>query len=127
MLVLDNNEDRSLQASSKDVKDKEADKVSSKSKMNFDTSRGSLLGVAAKVQINTLSPYVQFGGGTFKMTVVKKMSAKEDFLGMPRNQRKCDIELLGDCRAKKLLEECKCAPLEVPGFQVLKSLNLRYT
>ena len=123
MLVLDYNEDRSLQASSKAVKDKVEGKLSSKSVMNFDTSRGSLQGVSAKVQINTLSPYIHFGGGTFKMAVVKKMTASADFLGMPHTERKCDIELYEGCRTRKLFEECKCVPIEVPGFKVRKFLS----
>ena len=52
------------------------------------------------------------------MTVVKRMTAKKDFLKMPLKDRNCEIELYEDCRTRKLLEECNCVPAEVPGFQV---------
>ena len=52
------------------------------------------------------------------MSVVKRMTAKEDFLKMPLNERNCEVELYEDCRTRKLLGECNCVPLEMPGFQV---------
>ena len=83
MLLLDYNEDRSLQTSSSTRRVSE----SSKESLNFDTAVASIQGVSAKVHINTLSPYVGFGGGVYKMTVVKRMTAKEDFLKMLLAQR----------------------------------------
>ena len=53
------------------------------------------------------------------MSVVKRMSAKEDFLQMELKDRKCYRELFEDCRTKRLLEECNCVPWEFPGFQVV--------
>ena len=114
MLLLDYNEDRSLQTSfGKD----EADKSSNKT-LNFDTSVDSIQGVSAKVHINTLSPYVSFGGEIYMMSVVKRMTAKEDFLKMPLKDRNCEVEQYEDCKTRKLLKECNCVPAEVPGFQV---------
>ena len=52
------------------------------------------------------------------MTDVKRMSAKEDFLEMSIVERNCEIELYEDCRTKRLLQECKCVPRELPGFKV---------
>ena len=52
------------------------------------------------------------------MTDVKRMTAKQDFLKMPLKDRNCEVELYDDCRTRKLFEECKCVPFEVPGFQV---------
>ena len=52
------------------------------------------------------------------MTDVKRMTAQEDFLKMPSNERNCEVELYEDCRTRKLLKECNCVPWEVPGFQV---------
>ena len=89
MLLLDYNEDRSLQRSS--TKDKVGE--SSGNTLNFDTAVESIHGVHAKVQINTLSPFVGFGGGVYKMSVVKRMTAKDDFLKMPLDERHCDVEL----------------------------------
>ena len=123
MLILDYNQDRSLQTSfngSEDV-------TSSTDTLNFDTAVESIQGVSAKVQINTLSPYVGYlsgntsGGGKYMMTDVKRMSAKEDFLKMSLEDRKCEVELYEDCRTRRLLEECSCVPWEVPGYQVKTS------
>ena len=35
-----------------------------------------------------------------------------------QTQRNCEVELYEDCRTRKLLEECKCVPWDVPGFEV---------
>ena len=114
MLLLDYNEDRSLQ---KSPTADEANK-SSRSTLNFDTAVESIQGAHAKVHINTLSPYVGFGGGLYKMSVVKKITAKNDFLKMPLKDRECEVEAYEDCRTRKLLEECTCVPWEHPGHEV---------
>ena len=114
MLLLDYNEDRSLQISSND---KDFARSSDKT-LNFDAAVESIQEKDAKIQINTLSPYIRFGGGIYKLTDVKRMKASNDFLKMPLKNRNCEIELYEDCRTRKLLEECNCVPWEVPGFQV---------
>ena len=58
------------------------------------------------------------------MNVVKRMTAKDDFLKMPLTDRTCEVQLYEDCRTSKLLEKCNCVPSEVPGFQVRKTLYL---
>ena len=52
------------------------------------------------------------------MAAVKRMTAKEDFLSMPLKDRNCEVELYEECKTRKLFEDCKCKPLEVPGFEV---------
>ena len=52
------------------------------------------------------------------MTAVRRMTAREDFLKMPLNDRGCDVELYEDCRTRKLLEECRCVPWDMPDFKV---------
>ena len=116
MLLLDYNEDRSLQTSSK-VEEVEESHFSWKI-MNFDSAVEGLRGVSAKVQIDTLSPFVHFGGGMFSMIGVKKMTAKEDFFKLPLKERGCEADLYEDCRTKELVIECNCVPWELPGFQV---------
>lgn len=96
VLLLDYNEERSLQAS----------------------SVGSIQSPSAKVYIDTLSPYINFGGGIFAMSVVKRMTAKDGFLKMSLKDRNCEVELYEDCRTKKLLEKCNCVPWEVSKFEV---------
>ena len=115
MLILDYNEDRSLQAFS----DKSNVSKSSNETLNFGRAVESIQEVSAKVHINLLSPYFRIGGGTFMMSDVKRMTAKEDFLNMPLKDRKCKVEIYEDCRTRKLLEECNCTPWIVPGFQVI--------
>ena len=116
MILLDYNEDRSVQSLSNITKDAK----SSNRTLDFDTAVGSIQGSSAKVQINTLSPYVGFGGGSYKMTDVKRMTAKKDFLKMPLKDRYCEEELYEDCRTRKLFEQCNCVPLELQNrkFQV---------
>ena len=115
MLILDYNEDRSLQSSSS----KDDSVKFSKETLNLDTAVTSVQGVSAKIHINTISPYINFGGGIYMMTDVKRMTATDDFLQMALTERNCEVELYEDCRTRKLLEECNCVPWEVPGYQVL--------
>ena len=114
LLLLDYNEDRSLQTSSK----KNNDKSLSKETLNFDTSMESIQGVSAKIQIDTIAPFIGFGGGIYTMTDVKRMTATNDFLMMPLKDRNCEVELYEDCRTRHLLEACDCVPWEIPGYQV---------
>ena len=114
MILMDYNEDRSLQPYSN-----MSSTISSANRtLNFDTAVESIQGSSAKIQINTLSPYVGFGGGSYQMTDVKRMTAKEDFLKMPLKDRNCEVELYEDCRTRKLFEYCNCVPWEMQSFQV---------
>ena len=101
MLIIDLNEDRSLQESSNETH----------------AFRGPQFSWA-KIHINTPYPYINFGSGTYQMTDVKRMTAKEDFLKMPLKDRNCEVELYEDCRTRKLLEECNCVPWEMANFLV---------
>ena len=116
MLLLDYNEERSLQMNTVPT-EKQIEKVS-KEKLNLNTAIQSVQYNSSKIHINTLSPYINFDGGIYKMTAVKRISAKDDFLQMPFDDRICEVELYEDCRTRKLLERCNCVPWEVPAFQV---------
>ena len=119
MLLLDSNEDRSLQAIGNDKEVAESPNET----INLDVAVESIQGVSAKIYINMLSPYINFGGGVFKMTVVKRMSAKEDFLMMPLKSKNCEVEAYQDCQTRNLLDECNCVPWEVPSYQVGKQYH----
>lgn len=117
MLVLDSNEDHSLALSHKKLEvELRMDDLSSWSIKLGSAQRDQ--GISVKTQIGTLSPNNHFGGGICTMTAAKRMSAKHDFLDMLPSERKCDVELYEDCRARRLAEKCNCVPWEVPGFQV---------
>ena len=117
MLVLDSNEDRSLQTSSSQVEEKLTKEDSSGLTMNLGIPYKSTR-EAVKTRIGTLSYNNHFGGGICKITVVKRMSATTDFLKMPFGDRKCTGESYEDCKTRKLIGECDCVPWEVPGYQV---------
>ena len=92
-----------------------------------DTSKGRTLSLddedtthikEAKIHIDTLSSFKGFGGGTYKMTMVKKMTATEDFLKMPPGGRKCEVERYEECRARKIIGKCNCDSSAIFGVQV---------
>ena len=120
MLLLDYNEDRSLQTASNNN-----DNVrSSNQTLNFDTAVESLQGESAKVQIKTLSRYNGFGGGIYMMTDVKRMTAKKEFLKMSLKDKNCEVELYEDCRQESCLRNAtvllgRCLVFRYKFIQVL--------
>ena len=113
MLILDHNEDRSLHLTPYEDRSVHY----SNETINFDIDT-DIQEESAKLQINTLSPYVGFGGGNYLMSDVKRMTAKDDFLSMPLKDRNCEVELYEDCRTRRLFEHCSCIPWELADFQV---------
>ena len=103
MLLLDYNEDLSLH----EIPNEEQSGTFLKGELNFDRAIESVQTKNAKIQINTLSPYVGFGGGSYQMSVVKRITAKEDFLKMPLKDKNCEVELYEDYRTRKLIKECE--------------------
>ena len=89
MLLLDYNDDLSLQTL---PKGDESEENVAKENINFDMDVESIQHVSAKIHINTLSPYTGFGGGIYSMTVVKRMTATSDFLKMLWKDRNCEVE-----------------------------------
>ena len=114
MLLLDYNEDRSILASLGQTEDLDSTEMDT---LNMDATE-SLQAKEAKVHIDTLSSIKGFGGGTYKMTAVKRMTVTDDFLNMPLEDRKCEVEDNEDCRTRKLLEECNCVPWKILPTQV---------
>ena len=113
LLLLDLNNDLSVHTFPYD--DKNA--TFSKKTLNFDFDP-DIQEVSAKIHINTLSPYVGFGGGNYLMSDVKRMTTKDDFLDMELKDRNCEVELYEDCRTRRLFEHCSCIPWELADFQV---------
>ena len=88
-LLLDYQDELSLQAFPHPKEEKSKKVIEN---LNFDTDRNMHREVA-KVHINTLSSFVGFGGGSYQMTVVKRMTATDDFIRMPLKERNCEVEL----------------------------------
>ena len=114
MMLLDYNDDLSLHAHPNEEKSGRF----LKEKLNFDRAIESVQKKNAKIQINTLSPFVGFGGGSYEMSVVKRITASDDFLKMPLKDRNCEVELYEDCRKRMLIKECDCVPWDTSGFEV---------
>ena len=114
-LVLDYQSELSIQAPSEQEEDQNYKKVRN---LNFNTVE-NLNTEAAKVHIDTLSSFKGFGGGIYQLTDVKRMTAKKDFLKMPLEERKCEVELYESCRTRRLMQKCNCVPWEIQEFQVL--------
>ena len=74
----------------------------------------------AKIHINTLEPFVGFGGGNYEMSAIKVMAATESFLGLPEDVRDCQTEYtLQECHLEHYrasAKSCGCVPLSLPGL-----------
>ena len=116
MLLLDYNEDRSINASLDTTEDVDFGKIKT---LSMDDTE-SLQNKEAKVHIDTLSSFKGFGGGTYKITVVKKMVVTDDFLKMPVENRKCEIKPYEECRRRRLLKHCICVSFQALGVQVVQ-------
>ena len=121
MLLLDYNEDLSLYTAGTDTDNVKEERMFNSTKLNL-KKFGGQRNSQAKVQINTISPKIGFGGGNYWMTAVKRMTATSSFLEMSFKDRNCMVEEYNDCRTRRLLSTCDCAPWEVSGFQVNSSL-----
>ena len=105
-MLLDYNEDRSL---TPPCKNETRSYTSNITELNLDPA-GNNQQQKAKIKIDTLSNYVGYGGGSYKMMTVKKMSATPAFLSMTEDERHCVIERFQDCRTRTTLEACQCVP-----------------
>ena len=113
-VLLDYQDELSLQVPSKEEAKQNRKRIR---QLSFETDRSPYT-EAAKVHIDTLSPFTGSGGGIYQMMVVKRMTTTEDFLKMPLKERNCKVELYENCRTRKLLEGCKCVPGEVAAYEV---------
>ena len=116
MMLLDYNEDRWLMSRSKNEMPPPLSKITTL-RLNLDRA-GDIQRDKAKISVETLSDSFGFGGGSYLMTDVKRMTATTAFLDMSREDRKCDIERFQDCRTRRLLEACQCVPGELEDYFV---------
>ena len=66
------------------------------------------------VFIHTLSHFHDARAGTYILQSLKKMIGTTQFLGLPNNQKECQIETFEECVGKRFLDnvqnECGCIP-----------------
>ena len=108
VMLLDYNEERSLTPPNKK---ETASNSTTITRLNFDHAKNQH--ERAKIKIHTLSNYEGYGGGSYKMTAVKRMTATNAFLNMPFKHRGCNLELFQECKTRRILEKCKCVPAEL--------------
>ena len=119
VILLDYHEDLSLYYSYEN----EADVIPViTTDLNFDSVE-SRQKTGAKIRINLLSPDLFFGNGTYKISAVKKMTARKSFLEMSMKDKNCQVEPFEECKTKALLKKCNCTPLETLGLQVRDALS----
>ena len=80
----------------------------------------------ARIHIGTLAPITEEGPGDYVLTSVKQMTGTENFLGWPKENRKCSLEKFESCQMRVNLykiSRCGCSPFELMsaagfGYQV---------
>ena len=59
---------------------------------------------SARIYLNTLSSFTDYRAGSYVMTALKKMTGTESFLKQTDKEKKCSIETLEDCQAKRYID-----------------------
>ena len=113
MLLLDINKERSS-----DILDNEDQSNEGKS---LDLSLVPQSG-QSKVYIHKLSPYEGFGGGNYKLSVLKQTTGSKDFYKLTDEQKKCQEEVREECDAlawlASLRTHCRCRPARLASFNL---------
>ena len=115
VLVLDMNNDRSLNFGHSSRPKFEKDHT----KMRFAARYREVAKNNAKIHIQLLTPFDEIGGGSYKMTSVKKVKGTEAFLDMQESERECRLGRAEGCQKGKMYEQCKCVPWELKSIQVI--------
>ena len=70
--------------------------------------------LSTSIHLNNLVKYTDSRPGLYKMSVLKKMTGTEGFLGLGDAKKGCQIEAQSDCETRKYLEKvqksCGCLP-----------------
>ena len=84
-------------------------------KENFFNKKVATFGNGWKLHIDTLSSFYGFNPGSYVMTVVKNISASDNFLSLADNKKKCMDNVYEECKNKRLLRKLQenfgCTPL----------------
>ena len=80
--------------------------------LNFETSSHSES--SARIYLNTLASFTGYRAGSYALSVLKKMTGTDNFLGLPFKDKKCRIETFEECQIPRYIEEvnrqCGCIP-----------------
>jgi hypothetical protein len=91
---------------------------------SFNLEPESKQNTAAKIYLNTLASFTSFRSGRYAMSVLKKMTGTNNFLGLPVGQKKCQIETFEACWTKMYAEsvqsQCGCVPWALSSALSLK-------
>ena len=70
------------------------------------------VGSSARIYINTMASFTDYGSGSYAMSSLKKMTGTENFLAL--QNKPCHIEVFEDCQARSYTQEvkkkCGCTP-----------------
>ena len=79
---------------------------------------------SVRMYLNTLSPFSAYSSGEYIMTVLKKTTGTENFLNLPDEERRCQLETFEQCQSKRYFEEvqksCGCVPWAFNNALTLK-------
>ena len=82
--------------------------------VHFDTRRSPSNENHGAIHISTLERFSDSRPGLYVMTVLKRMTGAESFLGMSDRVKQCQIETQDNCESQKYIEnvqsQCHCVP-----------------
>ena len=91
---------------------------------NFNFEPKKELSNLASIYLNTLASFTDFRAGSFAMSVLKRMRGTDSFLGLPDEEKNCQIETFEDCQTRgyvrEVLAQCGCVPWALSSALSLK-------
>ena len=121
VLVLDMNEDRAL---SFGVSTHHPEREKDLTKLRLEDQDEEDARNSAKIHLRLLTPFAEFGEGSYEMTSVKNVKGTKAFLHMQESERQCRYENAEECGNRKVFEECNCVLWELQPIQVIFFLSL---
>ena len=81
----------------------------------------------ARITLNTMARFTKYGSGSYKLSVLKKMTGTKSFIGLPDEVKQCQIESFADCQVRRYLEEvnkvCGCVPWSLKVTATMKVIT----
>ena len=91
-----------LDSSDEIIEETELDDDVLKNTIDLESSR-NIYG-SARIYINTLESFTDNRGGSYAMTVLKKMTGTKSFLKQTDKDKNCMIQTVEDCQARGFME-----------------------